>query len=191
VLQVQNDRLYVNWRKRGDAYPTFSGKASRIGLRTTALQHFLDFQSFVRRELGAELQVTGCELAKIDQLEEGRHWRDLLDLTTLLAPFVQLAQVAAGNAGGASHQAWGALPPLSFQLQFPMGSGAISVDVQTALRPPAVRVLKVETKISARKAMNSNEIESQLAQFNTGLNTIFEGLMTPEAMGRFRKGYRV
>jgi hypothetical protein len=85
VLQLQHDRFFMNWRAMGAAYPRFSNGEGGPGLMTKALNEFKHFSDFCEQRFGRRPTPTRIELAKIDKLIRGKHWRDLDDLTAVLS----------------------------------------------------------------------------------------------------------
>ena len=84
VVQIQNDRVYVNWRRRKEEYPHFASHDGREGLRDKALREFELFCAFCQTRIGARPTLQRLELTKIDHLDKGRDFKDLVDLASLL-----------------------------------------------------------------------------------------------------------
>lgn len=81
VIQIQADRFYLNWRRRGEDYPRFS---TGDGLLEKALREFQRFSDFCLNALGSRPSPAAVELGKIDHLTAGKHWSDKADLGELL-----------------------------------------------------------------------------------------------------------
>lgn len=81
VLQLQADRFYLNWRRRGAAYPRFS---TEDGLLVKTLREFARFADFCADSLGQRPEPRAVELGKIDHLIAGKHFADRRDLGVLL-----------------------------------------------------------------------------------------------------------
>jgi|GEM_PF-676877 len=87
LQQLQNDRFYLNWRRRDDElYPRFSDRADQPGLRTAASSEFQIFSEFcaARPTIGVRPRVAQIELTKVDSFERGRDWNELEELDDLL-----------------------------------------------------------------------------------------------------------
>ena len=82
VLQLQKDRMYVNWRKRHAEYPRFS--SGEGALKPTAIAELDAFAKFCQYELGQQIRPHQVELAKIDMIEKGRYWDSFDELRQLL-----------------------------------------------------------------------------------------------------------
>lgn len=81
VLQLQADRFYLNWRRRGVAYPRFS---TERGLLVKTLEEFAWFADFCANSLGQRPGPRAVELGKVDHLIAGKHFADRRDLGVLL-----------------------------------------------------------------------------------------------------------
>jgi uncharacterized protein (TIGR04255 family) len=84
ALQLQHDRFFMNWRSTGAEYPRFSEKHGPNGLLVRALKEYETFVSFLETRFKRTPSVKRVELAKIDLLRRGEHWRDLDDLVKLV-----------------------------------------------------------------------------------------------------------
>ncbi len=81
VIQVQIDRFYVNWRRRGGPYPGFSGPH---GIHDRFDREFDGFRVFLRDALDVVPTVEGIELSKVDLLHRGSDWTDDADLGAMI-----------------------------------------------------------------------------------------------------------
>lgn len=84
LLQLQQDRIYLNWRARGGQYPRFSNHGDRPGLLREALTEWDRFRGHVHERHGFDLTLDSIELAKVDDLIEGIHWDGFVDLGVML-----------------------------------------------------------------------------------------------------------
>ncbi len=85
LVQIQNDRFFVNWRRQSDtdAYPRFQSKKDQEPLLPFALREWARFVDFCASETSRPL-VSALELSKIDVLIEGRDWNGISDLSKLM-----------------------------------------------------------------------------------------------------------
>src|SRR6185436_6912977 len=84
VVQIQNDRFYLNWRARGQEYPLFSDHGNRIGILSRLNSEFSSFARFCKERLGRDVAPNRIELGKVNHFVQGEHWRDFPDLAELL-----------------------------------------------------------------------------------------------------------
>lgn len=84
LLQLQHDRLYLNWRARGTDYPRFSSGAPGSGLLYRALEEYQRFADFCAERLHLRPTVRRVELVKVDLLKRGEVWTDTDDLAALV-----------------------------------------------------------------------------------------------------------
>lgn len=85
VLQVQHDRMFLNWRAVGGSYPRFSNRGGGGGLLEQALEEFQKLSEFAERRFGRRPTVTRIELAKIDVIDRRQqHWSDVSDLAKVM-----------------------------------------------------------------------------------------------------------
>lgn len=68
VVQVQPDRFYFNWRKRGDSYPRFGDHDGARGVLSQALEEFGAFTAFCEKETQEQCRLGRIELTKIDDV---------------------------------------------------------------------------------------------------------------------------
>jgi uncharacterized protein (TIGR04255 family) len=78
LLQLQDDRLIINWRKvrRDDTlrYPKYSAN------RASFEREWSRYREFLRREGLGDPPVTGCEVSYINHIEKGGCWKSFNDL---------------------------------------------------------------------------------------------------------------
>lgn len=81
ILQLQPDRLYVNWKRGPIEYPRFS---SPSGLKAHALREFEQYSNFIRERSEEAPELSRLELTKVDLLKEGRDYSSAADLRDVL-----------------------------------------------------------------------------------------------------------
>jgi hypothetical protein len=170
LLQIQSDRFYLNWRRLNDEYPRFSdhdGQSS--GILSKACAEFERFQSFCESHLGKKPTPARVELAKVDCLVEGRHWRDLGDLAKMLPAVKPLTSLAQK-------------PDAQLALYFAEDrtTGRLVVSLASAKRPGqngVERFLNLETRVWAAVTTNPRD---DLARLNVELNRVFASLIPRE-----------
>ncbi len=163
VLQVQQDRLYVNWRARGGAYPRFS---SRDGMRARTMREFELFSAFCRQSLGVEPTVLGVEVGKIDHFP----WIGTDDLRRLMP-----------SVAGWLDLTRGAEPNVGFRLDESDAESTLRLLVGLAIladEPSLPRVVRMETTATrAVTASSAGAIGEALDLANERVNTLFARLV--------------
>jgi len=175
LQQIQADRFYMNWRKRGKEYPHFSDPddGSR-GLKSITLSEFERFVEFCGRRDTVEGRPnpTKVELAKIDVLGRGTEWNDLQDLAALLpitAAFIDLGTSERIN--------------IAVQVQEAFDDGVLTVRINSTNDPGgSVVAVRVETRIGM--ALGGRALDAAFTEGNERLNRMFFRLV-PEATERF------
>ena len=172
VLQIQNDRLYFNWRHEGGApYPSFSGRQGGGGHRDHTLQEFARFADFVHQETGTRPAPVRADLAKVDLLPEDTYWHGKAELARLL-PWVRLPLEFADTE----------LPSLSFQLQEPRDAGVLTVQIDLVLLN-SKRAIKVESRIGTAVTGSGGEaLRQSLDAANEQLNERVFAELFPKAI---------
>ncbi len=163
VLQIQTDRFYLNWRARGKEYPRFSDHEARPGLLTKLLSEFDAFSHFCRTRLGRAPGPLRVELAKVDHLRQGQHWRDFSDLARVIPWLDAFAHFSATPD-----------PAVGLRFLEEREDGRLLISVDTALSRASdgstYRVLKLETRISRPV---TGELHAEFMRSNTILNDVF------------------
>ena len=180
IIQVQHDRFYLNWRVRQDAYPRFNDWDANKGLLSRFLCEHEAFERFCSEELGAKLELQGIELAKIDHLERGRHWKDSRDLAWLLPMLGPALELAERD------------PVVAVRLTTPRDEGSVDIAIDTVLRvaQPPVPVVKLECRRSIRRALPPSELAGAFKRANGDLNELFVRLIAEDRHERFKKGWQ-
>ncbi len=165
LLQLQSDRFYVNWRRRGDSYPRFSDYEDGLGLKSRAIQEFETFAAFASERAGAHLGITRLELTKIDLFESGRDYEDLADLQDLIGVTRVFEQVSSSD-------------PRQLQLRLVEGDGPTSTQISVSMDPKKVR-------IETRHLFPFNgDLNDDFDAANKRVNEVFFGLVNTT---RFRR----
>lgn len=175
IIQVQHDRFYLNWRARQDAYPRFNDWDESEGLLSRFLREREAFEHFCAEELGVKPELHGIELAKIDHLERGRHWkdsRDLCGLLPMLRPAVELAESD---------------PAVAIRMSTPRDDGAMEVAIETMHPPaqPAALVVRLESRRTIRRSIATGDLAAAFRGANEELNDLFLRLVPEDHHDRF------
>jgi hypothetical protein len=161
LLQIQHDRIFLNWRKQGaTAYPRFASVLRR------ALEEFEAFQAFCKTELQVALKYEKSELTKVNHLVAGRHWHsrgDLSELVPLTRGFFALPEMAQGN--------------VLFQLQQESSGSATHVTAAIRRRDPETEFFALELRASGACVGALNAVGDVLAKQNEKINALFGDLV--------------
>ncbi|MFO0643855.1 MAG: TIGR04255 family protein [Polyangiaceae bacterium] len=170
VLQVQPDRLYFNWRRRGNTYPRFN-TYDQPGVLDRLLEELALVKSFCLTNLKSALEVRSIELAKIDMIDFGD-----FDELERLVPAMKAARGLAQSA----------LPEVRLLLRETVGDVTLRTHLSTALSTDLVPTLRCD--ILARKHLAPDgDLREDFRGLNAVLNGTFERLLSDEALERFSK----
>ncbi len=172
LLQVQQDRLYFNWRSVGPEYPRFSSDG---GVGSQALAAFRELCDYLDKTFEVQPEVRAVEVLKIDMLERGVHWQDHADAARMLP--VLAAVLSGGPLEG---------PSLQLQLAGDRGGCALSlrVDLLSEAGSDAVRLETI-----ARAAVDGVSVVDALSAANDRANELF-GWLIPRGQRDIRFGRR-
>lgn len=171
VLQIQHDRFYLNWRARGNEYPRFSDHSDRPpGLLSRLMKEFETFSLFCRERIGRAPAPLRIELAKVDHLLQGDHWKDFNDLGVLLPWLRVFARFTTSPD-----------PAVGFRFAEDRDGGKLTVALDTAVgRKPdesTFRLIKLETRVVR---VVKEEIRSEFIKANDALNDVFFDMIPKE-----------
>jgi uncharacterized protein (TIGR04255 family) len=181
VVQIQPDRLYVNWRRREGEYPRFS---DRGGVLERALFELRRFRAHCVQKLGADLALTGVELAKVDVIAQGLHWSDTADLGKVIPLVADVSRFASSSN---VELALNIVDRPNTVTQVVVG---LSLATESVPKVGLARAVKIDTRCTARLAVaDDTEITECFTQLNMRANDTFFSLISPNELGRFdRKG---
>jgi len=173
VIQVQHDRLYMNWRAKGSIYPRFSGGT---GLLKDAVSELSTLSSFIDERLGHKLRLTRIELVKIDLFDRRKHhWTDLADLEQLLPITATLGSIHyTGNR--------------DFALRFGeyQDSHKLHISINSVAERAGGEVVAVRVESRAIHPLAAGEdVEVAFASANRAVNRAFFALVGKGQLRRF------
>lgn len=179
LLQVQPDRFYVNWRRRGTEYPRFSGPR---GVLERALSEIARFRQLCRDHLRTEIAASAVEVAKVDVIIEGVHWRDIEELGRVV-PLI-------GNLTRFSRP-----PNLELGVNIvdrdTVGGSRVvglSLSTETVFEDRLARAVKIETRCTQPlTGQDPDALRAGFEKLNTTANAAFFGLIAEAELGRFSK----
>lgn len=163
LLQLQHDRFYMNWRSRGTTYPRFTTRDGIAGLKSLALAEWEKFAGFVAsRPNCTSPRLRRIELAKVDVLERGVHWKDHEDLGRLMRVAAVFREIQLADL---TH----------LQLRLTEKDDANKATLVT------VSVTETQARIEARVILQAvDDLDALLTFANERLNAAFFGLLDPE-----------
>lgn len=174
VLQLQQDRFYMNWRARGGKYPRFSDRDSRKGLMSMALGEFAKFAKFVQESTGTRIVPAKLELAKIDLFVEKVHWKDRADLAQLIPWMRPLVHFASSSD-----------PSIAVQFREEQKEGDLRVSFASAmLADGKSHAIQLDSRV-IKPVAPSDSVERTFQAANNQLNRVFIAMIEPAEMKRF------
>jgi uncharacterized protein (TIGR04255 family) len=178
VIQVQPDRFYVNWRKRSGVYPRFNDHDGLEGVLTRALRELDRFRTYCKSELQSDIVPSTVELAKVDLIIEGPHWKDETDLGTLLPVIADVGRFANSPA-----------LELGMHAVVRRTDGVMRIDLslstETIVEGQLARAVKIDTRTSRAVTGGVEVVREAFVALNDDANAVFEGLINPGQMSRF------
>ena len=143
LLQIQNGRFVLNWRRTGDPYPTFRQ------LQPMFDGYLEQFKQFVAAESGAPIRPEQWEVVYLNHIPRGPLWTSVADWASILPGLLgtpsPLAQCEIETCGG------------RWSYRLPDGKGRLHIeashaafrDSHTGLETP-IMVLQVAARGDAR-----------------------------------------
>jgi uncharacterized protein (TIGR04255 family) len=154
IVQVQQDRFYLNWRAGAGTYPRFSPPN---GVRDQALGEYDRFSKWIAVRLGRSPIASHVEVTKIDHFEYTSS-EDLAQMIPALAPIVRMAQPRQPN--------------LLLKLD-DAGEQMRRLSVGTAVRPDGDRIVRMETTSIA--PVIGTGLSAAIECANSAVNELFAG----------------
>ncbi len=175
LVQIQDDRLFVNWRRvgPGEAYPRFNARPETPGLLAFAIEEFRHFERFCEEQVECP-RIRQLEMTKIDLLVQGEHWTDWAELARLIPLTAPLIALASGPA-----------PTFALRFAESFGSaGRLVVSVDASSQPGHPPALRIETR-ARQDPFAADSPEDGFRALNERLNTTFFALASPDGLARF------
>src|ERR1019366_1103919 len=180
VIQIQNDRFYLNWRKREGGYPRFNDYENEKGVMSRAVAAFELLSLFCNGAFGVRPAVRRPEVTKVDLLEHGKHWSDLADLSKLV-PMVGTLRAFASTEEA----------DLTARIAETRAEGdvvlAMHFGMQSIFGMMPARGLRLETRAHRALPGETPDLREELTSLNEMLNVAFFGLLAPEELSRFKE----
>lgn len=176
VLQIQADRVYFNWRRRQGEYPHFRNDGDKEGVLTKSLRELAELSAFCEKSLGVKPAPVRLELAKIDQLVQGKHYKDFSDLAKLIPLVLPIAKIAKS-----------AEPIVNLNvIEGRDGHEVLFQMTNAALGPGGQPSVQLETRTSA--PCEGDELADRFTAMNDVVNEVFFGMIDDAASGWTRFG---
>jgi uncharacterized protein (TIGR04255 family) len=173
LIQVQNGRFIVNWRKVDDSdqYPHYPA------LREDFEEEWNRFRRFLEGHSLGEPRVVQCEVTYVNNVVRGEGWESFADLGQVIAPW-------SGRHSGRF------LPPeesvaLNVRYLLPNNRGRLHVVLNRALRTTDAKEA-IQLNLTARGAPASSSTSDILAWIDMGRDWVVRGFtdFTSETMHR-------
>jgi uncharacterized protein (TIGR04255 family) len=168
LLQIQNDRLMLNWRRMepSDEYPRYRNIRPQFERDWTRFREFLQSQEIPPPE------VKAWEVTYVNHVEKGKGWEDFSQLSNVLRCW--------------SPQACGDFLPqpdgvsVNMRFTFPEGPGRLTIEAQPAVRIDGVEIIQIS--LTARGRPSSQD--SLFACLDRGREWVVNGFdsVTTDAM---------
>ncbi len=172
LLQVQDDRMLLNWRAVGPAYPRFSAAGGVMG---RALEEFAELTDFCQRVFDRAPSPRFVEVLKVDHLLEGTYWQGDDDLMSMLPG------LGAMCVGSPFERPTGLLLRLH---RGDDGESSVRLNLQLDRTAGGARMLRIETV--ATSPTDGPAIEAALADANRKANEVFSWLIPKPQRARFQ-----
>jgi uncharacterized protein (TIGR04255 family) len=175
LVQVQSDRVFVNWRRQADsdAYPRFTTETEGgEPLLPYALREFERLEAFLVGR-GKSAGLGAIELSKVDVIRRGQHWDSYEDLAAMLP-------ILRGSFPPSEHQ------NVLFRFETDLGDDARrSVTIASGEhRPTKQPVIRLEVRIR-RKVQKGEALKEAFTQLDEAVDSTFFSLLSPFALERF------
>jgi len=178
VLQIQDNRLHLNWRRVSiedrSLYPRFHSRESK-GLLDQFIREYAIFSQFIQQNASVDQQapsITEVSLSKIDHLMQGVHWNDASDIIKLIPSISSFTDLKEQDQ---------ALP--RFNVSFNESSSSLNAgtSIVTAFHTdPSGKnhhFLRLESTVYLAVDDNLERIRTGLECANDHLNAIFSNLI--------------
>jgi len=174
MIQVQDSRFILNWRKQSGAYPSFEPLLEEF----RALLHA--FESFAVEAGFGELRYNQWEVDYVDQIRKGDMWESARDWSKIFPGLAMPPATQVLSSGDETMSAdW------RFSLADQRGRMYISLR-QLRIPPSNEEVLNI-TFVGRGPVTASQDWESGLQFGHDALSETFLAITSPEAQARWRK----
>ncbi len=162
LIQVQNDRLVLNWRKVTDnnVYPHYENTRPKFE------REWGRFCEFVTSQKIGLPDVKQCEVTYVNHIEQGEGWETLADLAGILPCWV-----------GASSEGFLPTPEaiaLNAKYLMPQDQGRLYIKLQTAIRHTDAKEI-LQLTLTARGQPASSDTTSILQWLDLGHEWVVRG----------------
>jgi uncharacterized protein (TIGR04255 family) len=173
MIQIQDSRFILNWRKKDSAYPTYDVLLPEFRTMLHA------FESFVNEAGFGALKFNQWEIVYIDQIKKGEMWNSVRDWGKIF-PGLAMPSVHIKPTGDETMSAdW------RFSLEGQHGRLYISLR-QIRLRPSNEEVLNI-TLLARGPVDGSRTWERGFEIGHEALTDVFLAITSPEAQEQWRK----
>ena len=168
MVQLQRDRFYANWRRRGETkYPGFSRTG---GAMEFAVAEFARLQEFCTTRRSTTPKAVAVEISKIDVLIQGKHWKDADDSIAMMPMLGPWAHALKS-------------PKTAIALKWQEEIAETTLAVSLVIMPGCVRPERYKLEFRGTKPLR-NDVSTELKSLSKTLNQAFERVI-PEYETRF------
>ncbi len=171
LVQIQNDRLIFNWRKRGnEAYPGFEEV-----VRPSFVDYWSSFIDFVSSERLPEPKVIQCELSYVNHIHKGEGWSTICEWRDVFGV------IASPDNAVLLHNPESVAFSCAYLL--PENRGRLRVEAKHAVRKQDGEET-IALSVVSRGRPDSSTLDAILDWFDVGRNWVVQGFadITTEAM---------
>ena len=171
LLQVQDDRFYVNWRRSDSHYPRFGNIDSEDGIINHLIEQYERFSAFCENELGVAPEVEQVELAKVNIIRRDTDWKTSDELAAIL-PVLEgvIPYLSESEPQALVRLLTASEPPVEVEIQTVTVRESVS-DGEEKQRELQTNGVQVEFR--AKDSVGEAGFESALIEINKHLNDCF------------------
>ena len=162
LLQVQNGRFILNWRKvqEADVYPHYPA------LRKDLLDEWKRFGDFLAKNNLGQPRVVQCEVTYVNHLIQGKGWRTFGDLPNVIPSW----------SGEHSDDFLPKQEAVALNVRYlmPQNRGRLHVALQRAIRKTDAQEI-IQLNLTARGAPRSSTEEDMIAWLDLGRDWVVRG----------------
>jgi uncharacterized protein (TIGR04255 family) len=178
LVQVQNDRFILNWRRisEGDEYPRYDAV-----IRGRFLKEINRFLKFILDKNIGEINVTQCEVTYVNDIVQGEYWETVSDA-------IDLFSILAKNESGKFLEDIETIA-VTGSYAMPDEKGRLRFSINHAIRNTDKKEL-MKLSLIARGRPDASDIDTILNWIDLGREWIvrgFEDMTTKKAHALWRK----
>jgi uncharacterized protein (TIGR04255 family) len=177
MIQVQDSRFILNWKKQAGVYPSFEPLLDEF---RTMLQAF---ETFAIEAGFGTLGYNQWELAYVDHLKKGEMWESARDWSKIL-PGLSMPPVQQNQLLSAGEEV------LSADWRFSLANqcGRMYIQLRQARIPPSNQEVLSLTWVARGPVTAAETWDKGFALGHDAISETFLAIISPEAQARWKKG---